>query len=162
MGCCLTDDKPLNTPSEFSELSTSPEETQALGKNLACHLNPGSVIALRGGLGAGKTCLVKGIALGLGITENITSPTYTIICEYPGPIPLYHIDAYRLNSDDDFDNTGAGDYIGGEGIVVIEWSERIPCSIPSDAITVTIEITGPNERKIHIKGMEVKHEFACN
>jgi tRNA threonylcarbamoyladenosine biosynthesis protein TsaE len=149
MGCCLTDD----SQSGFIKFSTSPEETQALGKNLALSLYPGSVIALRGGLGAGKTCLVKGIARGLGITETITSPTYCIVCEYPGPIPLYHIDAYRLNSDEDFENTGAGEYIG-KGIVVIEWSERIPHSIPPDAILITIEITGPNERKIHIKGIK--------
>jgi tRNA threonylcarbamoyladenosine biosynthesis protein TsaE len=156
MGCCLIDNESLDTLSGSLELSASPEETQAIGENLARNLSPGSVIALRGGLGAGKTCLVKGIARGLGIAETITSPTYCFVCEYPGVVPLYHIDAYRLNSDEDFENTGAGDYIGGRGIVVIEWSERIPYSIPPDAIVITIEITGPNERKIHIKGMEAK------
>jgi tRNA threonylcarbamoyladenosine biosynthesis protein TsaE len=156
MACCLTDNESLDARSEPFELSTSPEETQAFGENLTRSLGPGSVIALRGGLGAGKTCLVKGIARGLGITENITSPTYTIVSEYPGPVPLYHIDAYRLNSDEDFENTGAGDYIGGSGITVIEWSERIPRSIPPDAIIIAIEITGPNERKIHVKGIGAK------
>jgi tRNA threonylcarbamoyladenosine biosynthesis protein TsaE len=162
MAYCLTDNKSLNTQSVFMKLSTSPEETQALGESLVPGLGPGSVIALMGGLGAGKTCLVKGIAYGLGITENITSPTYCIVCEYPGPTPLYHIDAYRLNSDEDFENTGAGEYIGSNGITVIEWSERIPHSIPSDAITITIEIIGPSTRKIYIDGMRLKNESACN
>ena len=139
-----------------TEISFSPEETEALGKRLAGRLKPGSVIALRGGLAAGKTCFVKGIARGLGITETVTSPTYTIITEYTAccggqTIPLYHIDAYRLNSDDDFLNTGARDLIGGRGIAVIEWSERIPGSIPQEAITVEIEITSPLERKIKIR-----------
>ena len=134
--------------------SSSPEETEALGHSLARCLKPGMVIALQGSLGVGKTCLAKGIARGLGITENITSPTYTIISEYPGTIPLYHIDAYRLNSDDDFENTGAGEYIG-EGVTIIEWPDRIPRSIPSDAIMIQIEVTGPYSRIFRIEGMEL-------
>jgi len=107
---------------------------------------------LRGGLGAGKTCFTRGIARALGITDNITSPTYTIVSEYKGRAPLYHIDAYRLNGDEDFDNTGAGELItGGGGIAIIEWSERIPGSIPQDAIIVEIEITGPESRLVRIE-----------
>jgi len=118
-------------------------------------LKQGSVIALRGGLGAGKTCLVKGIARGLGITENVTSPTYTIISEYSARLngetaPLYHIDAYRLNGDADFENTGAGELMGDRGITVIEWSERIPHSVPPDAIKIEIEITGPQSRLFRV------------
>ena len=131
---------------------TSPEETQALGEDLARSLKKGSVLALYGGLGAGKTTLVKGIACGLGVVECITSPTYTIVCEYPtrlDGVSLYHIDAYRLNGDEDFENTGVAEYMG-RGITVIEWSERIPGSIPLDAITVEIEITGPQSREITI------------
>ena len=145
--------------------SSSPEETEDLGESIAHGLKPGAVIALKGSLGAGKTCLVKGIARGLRIAENITSPTYTIISEYEarlsGPasqggknIPFYHIDAYRLRGDDDFENTGAGEYFGANGIIVIEWCDRIPRSIPPDAITITIEITGPQNRKITISGDE--------
>jgi tRNA threonylcarbamoyladenosine biosynthesis protein TsaE len=110
------------------------------------------VVALRGGLGAGKTCFVKGIARGLGITENVTSPTYTIISEYRGIISLYHIDAYRLTGDDDFESTGAGELMSGEGISVIEWSERIPNSLPPNAIIIEIEIRGQEERLIRIDG----------
>jgi tRNA threonylcarbamoyladenosine biosynthesis protein TsaE len=148
------------TKQDFLELTTSsPEETAALGAAIGRLLlkvrqGPGSVIALRVGLGAGKTCLVKGIAQGLGIAESVTSPTYTIVCEYPGTVPLYHIDAYRLNSDDDFENTGAGEYLDRQGIVVIEWSERLPHSIPADAITIAIGITGPQTRSFRISGIE--------
>ena len=135
--------------------SASPEETEALGEKFAQKLKSGSVIALKGGLGAGKTCFTRGIARFLGITGNVTSPTYTIVSEYAArlngqTIPLYHIDAYRLVGDEDFEGTGAGEFIDGKaavrGITVIEWSERIPRSIPKDAITVEIEITGLQSR----------------
>ena len=143
----------------IEQISNSPEETEAVGKSLAPALRRGSVIALRGGLGAGKTCLVKGIALGLGINETVTSPTFTIINEYPEAAPeagsLYHIDAYRLAGDDDFINTGAGECIGN-GIAVIEWSERIPQSIPDGAIKIEIAITGPHSRLITIEGPETE------
>jgi len=144
--------------------SASPEETEALGEHFAQKLNPGSVVALKGGLGAGKTCFTRGIARALEITENVTSPTYTIVSEYRArlngqTIPLYHIDAYRLNGDEDFENTGAGELIDRKaaGIAVIEWSERIPRSIPQDAITVEIEITGPENRFLRIHD-----ESACH
>jgi tRNA threonylcarbamoyladenosine biosynthesis protein TsaE len=126
-----------------------------LGERFAEKLKKGSVIALKGGLGAGKTCLVKGIARGLGVAENVTSPTYTIVSEYSTRlkgeiISLYHIDAYRLNGDEDFENTGAGELMGGGGIAIIEWSERVPRSIPADAITIEIEITGPQSRLFRV------------
>jgi tRNA threonylcarbamoyladenosine biosynthesis protein TsaE len=136
-------------------VSAAPEETAALGERIARRLWPGAVVALRGGLGSGKTCLTKGIARGLGIAETLTSPTYTIISEYRGSVPLYHIDAYRLSGDDDFEQTGALELTGGNGIAVIEWSERIPRSLPGDAITVSIEITGAEERLIRITGLEL-------
>jgi len=113
------------------------------------------VVALYGGLGSGKTCFAKGIARGLGVEETVTSPTYTIIREYDGrATPLYHIDAYRLDGDGDFEDTGAGEFMGGAGITVIEWSERIPRSIPGDAITVEIDVTGPQSRVLRIRGPE--------
>jgi len=147
MECCLTE-----------YVSQSPDETMALGEKLARRLMAGSVIALRGGLAAGKTCLVKGIARGLCITEDILSPTYTIVNEYSGllnnqNISLFHIDAYRLSGDEDFENTGAKECIGGKGITVIEWSERIPASVPPGAINIVIEITGPQSRIFRITGL---------
>jgi len=145
----------------FELLSNSPQETSAIGKSIAEHLSFGSIVALHGTLGSGKTCLSKGISLGLGITENITSPTYTIINEYPLHLPsrpelckLYHIDAYRLNDDKDFEEIGGLEIIHGNGICIIEWSERIKNSIPESAITVFIHITGPHSRTITISGIE--------
>lgn len=119
----------------------------AAGEHFAAALRLGSVVALRGGLGVGKTCFVKGLARGLNIKEEITSPTYTIVAEYAGTFPLYHIDVYRLNSDDDFDNLGISELFD-RGITVIEWSERIPKSIPLDAAIVEIDIITDGKRRI--------------
>jgi len=140
-------------------VSSSPQDTEAFGRRLASRLEPGSVIALSGGLGAGKTCLVKGIAAALGIDENITSPTYTIINEYQAGrhdnCPLFHIDAYRLTGDEDFASTGAGECFSAAGITIIEWSERIPGSIPSGAINIDIEISGPQSRIFRLQGLSL-------
>ena len=136
--------------------SESEDETIALGESLASKLKPGSVVALKGILGAGKTYFVKGIARGLNIQDTITSPTYTIVNEYTGilegkDIQLFHIDAYRLSGDDDFVGTGVVEFIGGNCIAVIEWSDRIPLSVPPSAISVSIEIDGPQSRIISIR-----------
>jgi len=145
MNSCLTE-----------HISSSPRDTEDFGKLLASRLEPGSVIALSGGLGAGKTCLVKGIAAALGVSETITSPTYTIINEYSiKDCPLYHIDAYRLNGDEDFASTGAGDCFSAGGITIIEWSERIPGSIPPGAINIDIEISGPQSRIFRLRGLSL-------
>jgi len=135
-------------------VSNSEEETLALGERIAVSLAGGSVVALRGALGSGKTCLARGIARGIGIGENLTSPTYTIISEYRHSPTLYHIDAYRLNNDEDFDQLGGSEIINGDGISIIEWSERIQKSLPDGTITVTLEITGPASRLIKINGLE--------
>jgi len=116
-------------------------------------------VALLGGLGAGKTCLARGIARGLGVAEAVASPTYTIAREYEArsggrAVPLFHIDAYRLEGDDDFEASGAGELLAGEGIAIIEWSERIPRSIPEGAIFVELEITGAQRRAARIRGPE--------
>jgi tRNA threonylcarbamoyladenosine biosynthesis protein TsaE len=137
-------------------LSHSPEDTEALGERLAPKLRPGSVLALRGALGAGKTCFTKGLARGLGVEEEVTSPTYTIISEYEGrsgdPLPFYHIDAYRLGGEEDFEALGGRELLYGGGICVVEWSERIEAALPPQAIRVEIEIHGPNSRLIRISG----------
>jgi tRNA threonylcarbamoyladenosine biosynthesis protein TsaE len=133
-------------------ITASPEETMALGETIAAGLGKGSVVALRGGLGAGKTCLAKGIARRLGIREAVTSPSYTIVSEYAsGPLPFYHIDAYRLAGDDDFQALGGDEYTQGEGIAVIEWSDRIPGSIPPRAVRVAIEILADGRRCIEVE-----------
>jgi len=148
-------------------VSNSPDETYRIGLQLAKYLLPGSVVALEGTLGSGKTCLTKGIAFGLGITESITSPTYTIINEYSIPpcnnlseekvitFTLYHIDVYRLKGDRDFEEIGGLEIINSDGIAIIEWSEKIPESLPHDKITVTFDILDTFSRLIHISGLSI-------
>jgi tRNA threonylcarbamoyladenosine biosynthesis protein TsaE len=135
---------------DIEVITCSPEETVKLGEKLARLLKGGAVIALKGTLGAGKTCLAGGIARGLGVTETVTSPTYTIIHEYEGRLPFYHIDAYRLSGDGDFESLGAEDLLYGEGVTVIEWSERVPLSIPPDAWEIELSLLEDGGRKIRI------------
>ena len=124
----------------------------AIGEKIAAGLGRGSVVALRGGLGVGKTCLAKGIARGLGIREELTSPTYTIVSEYAaGPLTFYHIDAYRLGGDGEFQDLGGDEYLYGGGIAVVEWSDRIPGSIPPSAVLVAISILADGRRSITVE-----------
>jgi tRNA threonylcarbamoyladenosine biosynthesis protein TsaE len=135
--------------------TNSADETFALGERIAGLLSDGSVVALEGALGSGKTHLTKGIAFGLGISENITSPTYTIISEYQSSVcRLYHIDAYRLNNDKDFEDIGGLEIINSNGISVIEWSDKILKSLPENTITISFNITGQSSRTIMITGVK--------
>lgn len=135
--------------------TSSADETLVLGRRLASLLGKGAVVAITGPLGAGKTNITKGIALALGVTEEVTSPTYTIVSEYEAAIAgetiaFFHIDAYRLRGDDDFSSVGGEDIIFGNGISVIEWSDRIPGFISDEAVRVDIEITGETERRFRV------------
>ena len=143
----------INIPALYN--CSSPEETQILGERIAPLLKKGSIVALKGALGAGKTCFTKGIAKGLGVKEELNSPSYTIVNEYVCTqdnctLTLYHIDAYRLRGNDDFTSIGGEEIVFGNGISLIEWCERIPAFIPDDALKVEIEIKGDNERLIRI------------
>jgi tRNA threonylcarbamoyladenosine biosynthesis protein TsaE len=137
-----------------SIVSSSPEETEALGERIAGGLAAGSVVALEGGLGAGKTCLARGIARRLGVEDEVISPTYTIVSEYRGALPFYHIDAYRLAGEEDFENTGAGDLICGGGISVIEWSDRIEKILPAGTVKVKLAILPDGRRHITVSGAD--------
>ncbi|MEL3912126.1 tRNA (adenosine(37)-N6)-threonylcarbamoyltransferase complex ATPase subunit type 1 TsaE [Treponema pedis] len=130
----------------------SEEETVKLGKKLGKALKKGDVIALDGTLAAGKTYFTKGIAQGLGIKDEITSPTFTIVSEYSGSLHLYHIDVYRLDGADDFLDLGAEEMLYGEGICVIEWSEKVKSVLPKNTIYVKIFINEDSSRKIIIEG----------
>jgi tRNA threonylcarbamoyladenosine biosynthesis protein TsaE len=123
--------------------SKNHNDTVRLGRLLAGMLQPGMVIALVGDLGAGKTTLVKGIASGLlNINEReVTSPTFTIVQEYSGILPLYHVDAYRLDSTRDLEAIGYDDFIEGSGVTVIEWADRITGALPDATLMITIEQT---------------------
>jgi tRNA threonylcarbamoyladenosine biosynthesis protein TsaE len=112
---------------------SSPEETIELGKSLAAYLKPGSVLALSGDLGAGKTTFVQGIALGLGIQDPIQSPTYVFLNQYSGRLSLYHFDLYRLKDESDFLGLGFDEYFALGGVCIIEWPERIASLLPKEA-----------------------------
>ena len=135
-------------------LTNSPEETEAIGSALAKILTPGTVLAYRGDLGAGKTAFTRGLARGLGYAEPVTSPTYTIVNEYlGGRLPLFHFDMYRLGSSDDLWDIGWEDYLERGGICAVEWSENVDDAM-ENAIWVTIEKLGEDARRITIEGGE--------
>ena len=135
-------------------LTSSPEQTEAVGEALAARLHPGDVIAYYGGLGAGKTAFTRGLARGLGVCEPVTSPTYTIVNEYlSGRMPLFHFDMYRLSSSEELFDIGWEDYLARGGVCAVEWSENVEDALQS-AIRVTIE-KDPFEldtRRITIEG----------
>ena len=118
----------------------SPEETWALAAELANELSSGTTIALHGDLGAGKTCFIQGFAAALGIDEPITSPTYTLIGEYEGRLPLHHIDLYRLSGPEEALGLGLEEYFDANGITAIEWAERAEGLLPPDLLHIRIEV----------------------
>ena len=135
-------------------ITGSPEETEAVGAALGRVLTPGSVVAYRGDLGAGKTAFTRGLARGLGCTDTVTSPTYTIVNEYlSGRIPLFHFDMYRLRSSGDLWDIGWEDYLERGGVCAVEWSENVADAM-EDAVTVNLEKLGENTRRITIEGGE--------
>ena len=133
-------------------LTNSPEETEAVGAALGKILVPGTVIAYRGDLGAGKTAFTRGLARGLGCKELVTSPTYTIVNEYlGGRLPLFHFDMYRLGSSDDLFDIGWEDYLDRGGVCAVEWSENVEDAM-EDAMVINIEKLGDFSRRITIEG----------
>lgn len=136
-------------------LSHSPEETEQLGEQLGRTLRPGSVVAYRGDLGMGKTAFTRGLARGLGCTCRVTSPTFTIVNEYSGALPLFHFDMYRLDSSDDLFDIGWEDYLSRGGVCAVEWSERVEDALPEDTLWVSIARgDGENDRIITVTGGE--------
>ena len=135
-------------------ITNSPIETEKVGEALGRVLVPGSILAYEGDLGAGKTAFTRGLARGLGATEQVTSPTYTIVNEYlSGRMPLFHFDMYRLASSDDLWDIGWEDYLERGGVCAVEWSENVADAM-EDAITVCIRKLGEDSRKIIITGGE--------
>ena len=122
-------------------LSKSPEQTIVLGRQLGKLMSPGGAICVYGNLGAGKTYFAKGLAESLGVSEHVTSPTFTIINEYEGRIPFYHVDAYRLNDEEEAYELGLEEYLYGRGVTLIEWPERINSLLPDEYLQVFISLT---------------------
>src|SRR5262245_41296112 len=139
----------------ISFTSNSIEDTDRLGAALAESLRPGTVIALIGTLGAGKTRLVQAVAAALGVPrENVTSPTFVLVNEYVGgKMPIYHFDTYRLKDDDEFLNLGAEEYFGSDGITFVEWADRVAHLLPDERMEISIEIISAYERIFTVREM---------
>jgi tRNA threonylcarbamoyladenosine biosynthesis protein TsaE len=123
------------------------EQTEKLGKSLGKCLSKGDFVALTGDLGAGKTAFTKGVAKGLGIKDDVTSPTFTIINEYPGPVPLAHMDVYRLKSLQELENIGFDDYLDGY-VVVMEWADKVKELLPEDVLWIDFKVLDNSHRQI--------------
>ncbi|MCR5218783.1 tRNA (adenosine(37)-N6)-threonylcarbamoyltransferase complex ATPase subunit type 1 TsaE [Treponema sp.] len=137
--------------------TNSSEETIELGKKIGAHLKSGDVIAMTGTLAAGKTTITKGIAQALGVKDNITSPTFCLISEYEGSrMPLYHMDVYRLEGEEDFLNLGVEEMLYGDGVCIIEWSEKVQKELPKKTIYMTITPDKDSGRTITIENWDVE------
>lgn len=132
--------------------TSSPEETIAAAEKLGSLLEAGDMIAYKGGLGAGKTTFTRGLAIGMGLGDNVTSPTFALVNEYRGEdMTLYHFDMYRINSEEDLESTGFYDYDFENNVAAVEWSENIADFLPKSTIYITIERLSELEREIIIE-----------
>lgn len=140
--------------------STSAEETRTFGAHLGSLLQAGDVVAFTGDLGAGKTCCIQGLAIGLGVPEStaITSPTYTLIHEYQGRIPLYHFDVYRLDHAEALYELGYEEYFYGAGVTVIEWADRIRDFLPDDHLAIHLSFRTDETRSIHLQAYGSRYD----
>ena len=129
-------------------LSSSPEQTQAIGRVLGAKARPGDVVLLVGELGAGKTCLTQGILWGLGVDEFARSPTFVMINEYDGRLPLYHIDLYRVDADAEIADLGLDEYLFGDGVCVVEWADRSPDPFPEEHVEIVLEHVDDTTRNL--------------
>lgn len=144
---------------EFEIVTHSAEETTALAFKIGELMTGSSVITLEGDLGAGKTTFTKGLAKGLGIERNVNSPTFTIIKEYKGRLPLYHMDVYRV--EDEYEDLGFHEYFEGEGVTVVEWAHLIADQLPNNRLDIQILYQGDGERKIILKPLGEKYVELC-
>jgi tRNA threonylcarbamoyladenosine biosynthesis protein TsaE len=129
-------------------VSNSPEQTRKIGKKLGELAAPGDVILLVGSLGAGKTCLTQGIARGLGIHEYTASPSFVLVREYQGKLPLYHVDLYRLDRVEEVAQLGLDDYLYGKGVCVVEWADKGLSVLPQEHLLVEMQIVSPLKRRL--------------
>jgi tRNA threonylcarbamoyladenosine biosynthesis protein TsaE len=129
--------------------------TEAFGRRLGQLLFPGAVVALIGPLGAGKTHLVRAVAEGIGVPDRrlVTSPTFVLIQEYHGRLPVYHFDAYRLPSAEAFDDLGAREYFEGNGVCLVEWADRVGGSLPADHLRISLTVVGETARRADVEGL---------
>lgn len=134
--------------------TSNPEETIAFAEKIGSMLRKGDIIAYKGGLGAGKTTFTRGLAAGLGLKDEVTSPTFAIVNEYHGNIDLYHFDMYRITDSCELESTGFYDYPQKDSVFAVEWSENIGDILPPETIYITIERLSDDEREITVEGDE--------
>jgi tRNA threonylcarbamoyladenosine biosynthesis protein TsaE len=143
----------------FEITTNSPEDTIVFAERLSLHLKAGDVITLAGDLGAGKTTFTKGVAKGLNISRTVNSPTFTIVKEYEGALPLYHIDAYRLEDSDE--DIGFEEYFSGDGITVVEWAVFIEDFLPAERLEISIKNLDESKRIIELQPIGKHFEKIC-
>ncbi len=136
----------------MKRVSRSAEETQALGERLGSRLGRGDVVACVGALGAGKTCFLQGLARGLGVTADVTSPTFVLVNQYTGRVPVFHVDAYRTGSLTELVDLGLEEMLHGEGVTIVEWADKLLPLLPPRTVTVTITGLGDEAREIELAG----------
>ena len=143
-------------------VSESPDETAAIGRRIAALLGSGDTVLLIGELGAGKTALTKAIAAGLGVTEEVSSPTFTLVNEYRGRLPVFHFDLYRLDDPDEAIDLGYDDYLNAEGVLIVEWADKAPDLWPDDHLRIEIERIGETARQLALfpSGEGLRHRLA--
>ncbi|MEW6685116.1 MAG: tRNA (adenosine(37)-N6)-threonylcarbamoyltransferase complex ATPase subunit type 1 TsaE [Candidatus Edwardsbacteria bacterium] len=132
----------------FKIITSSPEQTVELGKRLGGTLKPGDFVALIGELGSGKTTFIQGLGKGLGVSSVMTSPTFIIISEYKGDLPVYHFDLYRLKDLEELFNLGYEEYFYGDGVAIIEWAEKVESLLPEKRLEVRLKYLSDREREI--------------
>lgn len=142
--------------STYQYETKSAEETMSFAEKLGSHLQKGDVLTLAGDLGAGKTTFTKGLAKGLGVTRTVNSPTFTIIKEYSGRLPLYHMDVYRLEDSDE--DLGFEEYFSGDGVCVVEWAVFIEDYLPEERLELVISHKGDDEREIQLRPIGNRYE----
>lgn len=142
-------------------VSHSDRETHRIGEQLGALCQPGDVILLEGTLGAGKTALAQGIGRGLGVSSVINSPTFTLVKEYAGRLPLYHFDLYRLEEEDEVLDLGVDDYLEEGGVCVVEWADRAPGVWPASHLRIRLDIIGPHARRLQLDGCGARGEVLC-
>ncbi|MEH6987569.1 tRNA (adenosine(37)-N6)-threonylcarbamoyltransferase complex ATPase subunit type 1 TsaE [Cytobacillus firmus] len=145
--------------SQFEFISKKPEDTMGFSEKLGSLLQTGDVLALEGDLGAGKTTFTKGLAKGLNITRNVNSPTFTIIKEYHGRLPLYHMDVYRV--EDSFEDLGFDEYFDGNGVTVVEWAHLVKEQLPEELLTIYLYLDDHDSRRLVLEPQGRRYEELC-
>lgn len=143
-------------------VTRSPEATRELGRSLGGYLLAGGFVALTGDLGSGKTVLVQGIAEGLGCVGGVSSPSFVIVNEYRGRVPIYHVDLYRVTDPRSLHDLGYREFFYGDGVALVEWADRVPDLLPADRLDVWLEFAGAEERQITLAARGVLHAAALN